>query len=242
MLPVQNGNFFLEGKRRQLNGTEDRIDTSVEQKPEAERCEQEPQVHEREDKNQVAEHVQLLEEHRDQVQQLEVIGKHNEPKVLKFELIKEQIEGQKGEVITELCPSQEQPNKQLDEMSSQEGHAPRHEIEVDVGFLNATEEKNKSTGEQIREKRADSVIQEQKNQVIEDQNLLHDCQIKDCFKQIPYLEEQSLLIEKLIGLEGQENEVIETLNEPQTEVRYNIIGLRFTSYWFIFYFYFSFSF
>ncbi|KAF5479677.1 hypothetical protein F2P56_000478 [Juglans regia] len=216
MLPVENGNFYLEGKHRQLNGTEDRIDTLVEQKPAAARSDQEPQFNEMEDKNQVAEDVQLLEEH---------IGKHNEAKLLKFELINEQIEGQKGEVIAESCPSQEQQNKQQDEMSSQQGHTRRHEIEVVVGILNAAEDKTKSTGEQIQEKRADGVIQEQKNQVIEDRNLPHDRQIRDCSKQIPYHEEQSLLIEKLIELEGLENQVTGKLNELQTEMRHNIIGL-----------------
>ncbi|KAG6720058.1 hypothetical protein I3842_03G039200 [Carya illinoinensis] len=216
MLPVENGNFYIEGKHGQLNGTEDQIDTLEEQKPAAERSEQEPKVNEMGDKNQVLEDVQLLEEH---------VGKHNEAKLLKFELINEQIEGQKVEVIPELCPSQELQNKQPDEMSSQQGHTQRHEIEVVVGILNAAEDKTKSTGEQIQEKRADGVIQEQKNQVMEDRNLPHDRQIRDCSKQIPYHEEQSLLIEKLIELEALENQVTGKLNELQTEMRHNVIGL-----------------
>lgn len=222
MLPVENTNSLLKREEGKVNGTEDRIEATEEQKPAEEQSEQDPQVNRTEDLTQAAEHVEVLEEQIEQVQQLEVIETHNEAKEHKVEFIEEINQEQKGDSIEKPYTSRKKQNKEQGEVSSQQGQTQRHEIAVIVD----AEEKNKVTGEQIQEKRVDGAIldpcvtKRHQSEVIEDQNLPHDHQTEDVKKQIQ-LQEQVLLIE----LQGQKNEVIEKQINPQTEVRSKVIGL-----------------
>ncbi|XP_059428931.1 uncharacterized protein LOC132192135 isoform X2 [Corylus avellana] len=230
MVPVESTNSLLNREEGNVHRTEDRVEAIEEQKPAEEQSEQDPQVNGTEDLTQVAELVEVLEEQIEQVQQLEVIEKHNEAKEHKVEFIEEKYQEQRGDSIEKPYPSQKQQNKEQDEVSSQQGQTQRHEIAVIVEEPSGAEEKNKVTGEQIQEKRVDGTIldpcltKKQQIEVLKDQNLPHDHQIEDVKKQIQ-LQEQILLIEKLIELQGEKNEVIEKQINPPTEVRSKIIGL-----------------
>lgn len=209
------------------------IEVTKEQMPAEQPIEQEP----REDRKQAEEQCDVLVEQIVQVQQLEVIGKHNEAKQHKVELIEEQNKEQKGDVIVERYLSQVQQNKQQDELSSQQGQTQRHEIEVIVEERIGIVEKNKVTGEQIQEERVHDLIQDQcqrkvqQSEPIEEQNLLRNHIIEDIQKQIQLQEEKILGIENLIEPLAQKNEVIEEKNDPRTEMRSNMIGLRFSPFW-----------
>lgn len=207
------------------------IEVTKEQMPAEQPIEQEPRVNGTEDRKQAEEQCDVLVEQIVQVQQLEVIGKHNEAKQHKVELIEEQNKEQKGDVIVERYLSQVQQNKQQDELSSQQGQTQRHEIEVIVEERIGIVEKNKVTGEQIQEERVHDLIQDQcqrkvqQSEPIEEQNLLHNHIIEDIQKQIQLQEEKILGIENLIEPQAQKNEVIEEKNDPRTEMRSNMIGL-----------------
>ncbi|XP_030938921.1 trichohyalin-like isoform X9 [Quercus lobata] len=180
------------------------------------------------EERQADEQHDVFDEQIKQVQQLEVVENHNEAKQNKVESIEEQNQEQKGDMIVEKYPSQVQKNKQQDEVRSQQGQTQRHEIEVIVEEQIGIVEKNKVPGEQIQEQVGD-VIQdqcqgkEQQSELIEVQNLPHDHVIEDVGKQIQ-LQEEILLIEKLIEPQEQKSEVIEEQNEPRTEMRSNMIA------------------
>ncbi|XP_050256873.1 uncharacterized protein LOC126702243 isoform X7 [Quercus robur] len=180
------------------------------------------------EEKQADEQHDVFDEQIKQVQQLEVVENHNEAKQNKVESIEEQNQEQKGDMIVEKYPSQVQKNKQQDEVRSQQGQTQRHEIEVIVEEQIGIVEKNKVPGEQIQERVGD-VIQdqcqgkEQQSELIEVQNLPRDHVIEDVGKQIQ-LQEEILLIEKLIEPQEQKSEVIEEQNEPRTEMRSNMIA------------------
>jgi hypothetical protein len=235
MFPVESTNSLLKSEEGNVNGTEDRVEAIEEQKPAEEQSEQDPQANGTEDLTQAAGLVEVLEEQIEQVQQLEVIEKHNEAKEHKIEFIEEKYQEQRGDSIEKRYPSQKRQNKEQDEMSSQQGQTQRHEIAFIVEEPCEAEEKSKVTGEQIQEERVDGAIldpcltKKQQSEVLKDQNLPHDHQIEDVKKQIQ-LQEQILLIEKLIELQGKNNEVIEKQINPPTEVRSKIIGHRFAPF------------